>query len=156
MEERLSESGGMADSPGLKHGGKAVRIRQLGRQSRAKTWRKCCQNQEAWQTVQGGNMEARLSESCSMVDSSEMEHGSKAVRIRIGFHKIKQNFIIDFLEINKACIIVFTVLSWQIMHIFSVPESRRASHKITLATACVVAASIAVAAASIKTAAGLA
>jgi hypothetical protein len=56
-------------------------------------------------------MEARLSESCSMVDSSEMEHGSKAVRIRIGFHKktvkIKQNVKIDFLEINKACIILY-------------------------------------------------
>ncbi len=100
-------------------------------------------------------MEEMLSESGSMADSPGLKHGSKTVRIRIGFHKIKQNFIIDVLEINKACIIVFTVLSWKIMHIFSIPESRSASHKITLATAGVVAASIAVAAASIKTAAGL-
>jgi hypothetical protein len=43
----------MADSPGLKHGSKAVRIIQHGGQSRAKTWRQGCQNQAAWQTVQG-------------------------------------------------------------------------------------------------------
>ncbi len=53
MEARLSESDSQADSPGLKHVGKAVRIRQHGRQSRAETWRKGCQNQAAWRTVQG-------------------------------------------------------------------------------------------------------
>jgi hypothetical protein len=63
MEERLSESGSMADSPELKHGGYAVRIRKHGRQSRAETWKQDCQNHAAWWTVQRWNMEARLSES---------------------------------------------------------------------------------------------
>ncbi len=52
MEAGLSESGSMADSPGLKHGGKAVIIRQHGRQSRAKTMSKGCHNQAALQKVQ--------------------------------------------------------------------------------------------------------
>ncbi len=53
MEAKLSESGSMADSPGLKHGGKAIRIRQHGRKSRDETWKQGYQNQAAWQTVQG-------------------------------------------------------------------------------------------------------
>jgi hypothetical protein len=64
MEARLSESGSMADSPGLKHEVKAVIIRQHGRQSRAKTRRK------------------GLSESGSMADSPGLKHEVKAVIIR--------------------------------------------------------------------------
>jgi hypothetical protein len=71
MEAKLSESGSMADSPGLKHGSKAIIIRQHGRKSRlkhgvkafiirqhgrksrAKTRKQGCHNQAAWQKVQG-------------------------------------------------------------------------------------------------------
>ncbi len=53
MEARLSESGSMADSPGLKHVGKAIRIRQHGGHARTETWRQSYQNQAAWRTVQG-------------------------------------------------------------------------------------------------------
>ncbi len=62
---------------------------------------------------------------------------------------------ISFLEINQACVIVFTVLSQHMIRIFSVPEARGPAREITIATAGVVAASTAVAAASIETTAGL-